>query len=371
MFAVLNIGVSATATRDWSRFTWSEFKATYARAYSTVADAQAEKTFSENLQKIIMQNKAFAAGESTWWATVNEYSDWSAEEFSAQKMGRRRASTSFDHMASRPPLGSSGSNPASMDWRTKSPSVVTPVKNQAGCGSCWAFASTEVIESHYAIYNEQLLTLAPQTLVDCAPNPDDCGGTGGCEGSIAELAYNYTKASGMALESDLPYTAHDAPCPSYKPAVTLDGYVKNPINSADALETALATVGPVAVNVAAMPWQIYGGGIFSNGCKKGLLSGSCDIDHVVVAYGYAPDYWIVRNSWGSGWGEQGYIRLTRSNDNTTYVDRKPADGTACKPYPRSQTVGGESGILFDTSCALAHPSLPLAFAMPTPPWSAC
>ena len=147
----------------------------------------------------------------------------------------------------------------SVDWRTaqspKGGPAMTPVKDQGGCGSCWAFSATESIESDIAIETGTLLELAPQEFVDCVPNPEECGGTGGCQGATAELAFNYTKASGMPLESDLPYKGRDAACPTYKPAVTLDGYVKLPANSADALETTLATVGPVAVNVAAMPSQ--------------------------------------------------------------------------------------------------------------------
>merc|ERR1712072_1156556 len=116
-------------------------------------------------------------------------------------------------------------------------------------------------------------------------------------------------------------------------------------NDAAALETAVATKGPQAITVAAEPWQMYGGGVFS-GCTG--ASGST-LDHGVQLVGYTQDYWIVRNSWGAGWGEKGYIRLTRSVDDKTFTDNRPTDGVACKPYPKTQTVGGECGILFDTS----------------------
>ena len=119
---------------------------------------------------------------------------------------------------------------------------------------------------------------------------------------MPELAFNYTAAHGIALEADMPYLGRNHACEPYTAAVTCDGYTKLPANSAAALETALATVGPIAVNVAAMPWEIYRGGIFSGGCKTGGLLASCDLDHVVQAVGYAADYWIVRNSWGASWG---------------------------------------------------------------------
>ena len=133
--------------------------------------------------------------------------------------------------------------------------------------------------------------------------------------------------------------------------VTATSYVKLPENSGTALEIAISTVGPVAVNVAAN-WAIYGGGIFSGGCD----TTACTLNHVVVAEGYSqpgatdPEgYWTIRNSWGEGWGEKGYIRLSRKFDNTTFVDTSPASGVACMPFPRTQIVGGESGLLFDMS----------------------
>merc|ERR1712217_314475 len=93
------------------------------------------------------------------------------------------------------------------------------------------------------------------------------------------------------------------------------------------------------MGVAAGAWQLYGGGLF----------GDNTLDHGVQAVGYTKDYWIVRNSWGKNWGEKGFIRVSRANDNKTFTDKSPADGVACKPFPKTQTVGGECGILFDTS----------------------
>merc|ERR1740130_1982705 len=115
-----------------------------------------------------------------------------------------------------------------------------PVKNQGQCGSCWTFASTETVESRYFVASGKLLVLSPQTYVNCVKNPNQCGGTGGCEGATMELAFNLTRDAGIALESDIPYTGKDDTCKSYKAAVKADGYVKNPENSAIGLETALA-----------------------------------------------------------------------------------------------------------------------------------
>jgi len=240
-------------------------------------------------------------------------------------------------------------NPPAKSWMA----VQTAVKNQASCGSCWAFATTEVLESHYAISNtgQTPPILAPQTLVSCLKNPQGCGGTGGCEGATPELGFNYTKAKGIALEKDFPYKATDEPCVAYKAAATVSGYVKLKQNSSDALETALANVGPVAIAVSAGQWFSYGGGVFSGGCKMPVYwkKDVCNLDHAVVVVAYTPEYWLVRNSWGAGWGEAGYIRLTRKNDKVTFRDDEPSQGVACKPYPAHEWPAGESGLLYDMS----------------------
>merc|ERR1712190_62618 len=113
--------------------------------------------------------------------------------------------------------------------------------------------------------------------------PNKCGGTGGCEGATMELAFNLTAQSGIALESSLPYAGRDEACTDYKAAVKVSGYVKNPVNDAKALETAVATKGPQAITVAAEPWQLYGGGVFT-GCSSGLFKSS-DLDHGVQLVG--------------------------------------------------------------------------------------
>jgi cathepsin L len=338
-FALGVASVAGASVRDWSGYTFHDYLAEFGKSYSGDEFAKREAVFAEKLAEVIAHNEGFHAGEHTWWATINEYSDWSEAEWKKIKTGKAMHNI-HEHPVLR--LAKTQANPDSMDWRDHG--VVTPVKNQGGCGSCWAFSATEVFESHYAIATGSLLKFAPQAFVNCVQNPQQCGGSGGCEGATMELAFNLTTTMGMPLESDLPYAGRDQTCSSYTPAAKATGYVKIPENDADALETAIATKGPVSVTVAAN-WGGYGGGVYDGGCS----SSNCALDHGVVAVGYSKDYWLVRNSWGSGWGESGYIRLSRKNDAVTYTDNRPADGVACKPYPDSQIVGGESGILFDTS----------------------
>jgi len=270
---------------------------------------------------------------------ANKFADWTKEELEAILGSRGQRMPGM--LSSIQPLPKH-QLPAAVDWRESG--VVSAVKDQGGCGSCWAFAATETMESAYAVASGNLIELAPQTLVSCMANPDDCGGSGGCQGAIAELAFNYTAEKGMAAADDFPYTASNSECIDYTPAVKVDGYVTLPANDADALATALATVGPVAVSVAASQFSLYGGGIF-NGCTGSTGS---EINHAVQAVGYSADYWLIRNSWGSRWGEGGYIRLSRAQDNTLVTDEAPADGYACVPYPSSIQVAGQCGVLSDS-----------------------
>jgi cathepsin L len=114
-----------------------------------------------------------------------------------------------------------------------------------------------------------LLVLSEQQLVSCAPDPGDCGGSGGCEGNIQEWAFSYVhNVSGITTEADWPYTGQDDACDTslIKPAATVTGYVELPVNDYNALLSAVATIGPMAISAAADAWQFYGGGVFSDSC---------------------------------------------------------------------------------------------------------
>ena len=282
--------------------------------------------------------------------------------------------------------------PESVDWRTHYPPVVTPIKDQGHCGSCWAFAATAVLESHAALSSNhgELVSLSPQELVSCAPNPNHCGGDGGCSGSTGELAYDYVSKHGMVSEWEYGYTSYHGitgTCGLQEiqqqqqqrgmlvgARVGLVGYSSLPTNSYEALIHAVATMGPVVVSVAASGWGLYKGGVFDDFDSVE----NYDINHAVVLEGYGTDaetnqdYWLVRNSWGVKWGESGYIRLKRrskqaheenNNNNNNNKngedgvrvrckkDITPSHGVACEgPHKNAtipdQLVCGTSGILY-------------------------
>jgi cathepsin L len=233
------------------------------------------------------------------------------------------------------------------------------VKDQGHCGSCWAFASTATVESHVALSTGLLFDLSVQQMAMCAPNVNECGGVGKCEGSTAELAFEYVTGSrGLYQEYQYGYESYygkDYECalPGLsKPVATVNGYVKLAGNNYTELMNAVATVGPVAINVDASTWHAYESGVF-NGCNQEVP----DVNHVVVTVGYGVDadtkekYWLVRNSWSPGYGEQGYIRLLRTDEDDTNcgMDKTPQDGVECKGSTDPVKVCGTCGSIYDSS----------------------
>jgi len=231
--------------------------------------------------------------------------------------------------------------------------VVTPVKDQGGCGSCWAFSAVQTLESHLAIATgEASPLLSAQQIVSCSPNPDHCGGTGGCDGSTQPLAFDYTKTAGITTEENYPYTEKTGSCSKskIKPVAYNSGYTVLPTNNYTALVTAAGQEGPIAVSIAAsgFKFQFYGGGILS-GCNDFTM------DHAVQLVGYGVEgddmYWTIRNSWSSVWGENGYIRLKRYGEGSEPcgTDSSPQDGDACEGDTTPRTYCGECGVLSSSS----------------------
>lgn len=312
-----------------------------------------KELFENELARVIKHNN----GQHLWTEGINKYSAYSKQELKAFK-GRSKAV----HQAHVPKYQqmydlkhvSVQDLPTSVDWRNSD--VVTSVKDQGHCGSCWAFASAATLESHLAISSGLLYDLSPQQIAMCSPNPDSCGGTGGCEGATGEVAYDYiANSTGILEEYQLGYQAYygvDSACPNNplaRPVAKISGYTKLPVNDYTALMNAVATVGPVMISVDASTWHSYSSGIF-NGCNQV----NPDINHGVVLVGYGEEngqkYWTVRNSWSPSWGEKGYIRLARSDaeQDNCGLDITPEDGSACAGDTTPVTTCGTCGILFDT-----------------------
>lgn len=330
--------------RDYSTYTFADYKAELGKSYEPSEDARRAIIFAENLELVKKHN---SDPRKTWFAAAHSpFADWTNTEFRALRTGTQppeRAPLGAGPVRS--PYSAHKDIPSSIDWRDTT-GVVTAVKDQGGCGSCWAFSAVETFESHLAITTgEAAPILSEQQVVSCSPNPQQCGGSGGCDGSTQPLAFNYTMTAGLTLEADYKYMGRTGTCdPSkVKPVAKNAGFVSLAKNNYTALVEAL-TLGPVAISVAAgsIGWQLYGGGVYNG---KGAL-GSCGfvMDHGIQLVGYgnsgdaldkmapAMDYWTVRNSWGAFWGEKGFMRLQRFGEGKEPCgeDKNPGDGDACK-----------------------------------------
>jgi len=296
-----------------------------------------------------------------WTAGVNEFTDWAPEELHMLRGYNKVQGFSLSSQPQPAQLENLDSIPSSLDWREKG--VVTAVKEQHTCQGCWAFAAVEAIESAFALAGEPLTELSVEELIACTPNPQHCGGTGGCSGATAEQAFNFSVNNGLTTEvaypfKHFPFSRHTCDTAHVRePLAAVGGWVRLPPNDDQSLLAALVQHGPIAVTVAATSWMLYDSGIFD-----GELGMGCDADlnHQVSLVGYGEDggtnYWLVRNSYGAKWGEQGYIRLLRApsgKKEPCAVDTQPTDGYCGKTgwceCPKSITVCGMCGILADSS----------------------
>jgi len=292
------------------RNTWTDWRRDFSKKYVSVEEEYKRfGIFVDNLQKIAMWN----TNSNDARLRPNQFADLTNEEFVQYvhgKNGRCFAGTD------RPKYTIGGKDksvkvnrlsedPASVDWTTKG--VVTPVKNQGDCGSCWSFSTTGSLECNYAIATGELNSLSEQQLMDCSY----AEGNLGCDGGTMDAAFKYViKEGGLCLESAYPYTAKDGTCNvNCKLYDKMGNYTDVKKDDEQALEDATAK-GCVSVAIEAnqFAFQYY---------SSGVLTGTCgtSLDHGVLVVGYGTldgqSYWKVKNSWGTSWGEEGYVLICK------------------------------------------------------------
>lgn len=357
--ALSSLGAEASHAR-WHQlgaYTFEMYKAEWHKSYASSDEhAMRERLFTAKLAEV----RAHNAGKSSYKKGMNAFSDRTAEELKPLH-GLDRSlhfHTRHTQKVEERPARQVG-RPQFVDWRKAG--AVTAVKNQGHCGSCWTFASAETLESHWYLKTGKLQDLSEQFILDCTPNPHQCGGTGGCAGGTAELAYaRLAVLGGIPSEWTYPYlsgggnasTCHGLPLPPGKPhgggvaaAANVSGFVSLPTNSEEAIMDAVASQGPLAVSVDAGAWHDYESGIFDGGNATNPA-----LDHLVQMVGFgsepAGDYFLIRNSWTPLWGDAGYIKLRRYGPDDPHcgLDVDPLDGNGCKGGPPTVKVCGQNGV---------------------------
>ncbi|XP_068579901.1 pro-cathepsin H isoform X2 [Cebidichthys violaceus] len=283
------------------------FNLKHNRVYSVQEYHERLQIFSGNKRKIDKHNE----GNHTFTMGLNQFSDMTFSEFRNTFLwseSQNCSATKGNYFSS------NGPHPDSIDWRKKG-NYVTDVKNQKACGSCWTFSTTGCLESVTAIGTGKLIPLSEQQLVDCAQDFNNHG----CNGGLPSQAFEYIMYNkGLMTEEDYPYTASDDSC-VYKPELAA-AFVKEVVNITEydemGMEDAVATRNPVSLAFeVTSDFMHYSQGVYtSTECHKT----SDKVNHAVLAVGYGQEsgtpYWIVKNSWGSGWGIGGYFLIQRGKN---------------------------------------------------------
>jgi cathepsin L len=339
-----------------------------------------QKLYEQRAVEVDSQNKQPRA---MWTAKLNHLADRTESELSrllgwrGHAFNRKAAETSVS--ALQEVMVRNASIPNSFSWSHLA--AIQRSHDQGQCGSCWAVATETMLNAADEIAGNNR-TFSAQDLVNCVPNPHNCGGKGGCDGSTVELAMDYVVKHGLRTAQQSPYQGKDAGCyhsllseadktasattpihydddlqamiavgPHHAP-VHSPGYnsgvlhwIRLPENQKNPVMEHLVQYGPLAVSVAAHGWFLYSSGVFNN-CNA-------VVNHAVVLFGYGhdsatgADFWDIKNSWGTGWGDNGNMKLFRDSNVPCGIDHNPAAGTGCDGGPSQVTVCGTCGIFYD------------------------
>jgi len=286
---------------------FEKFKTDFEKQYTTEEVELRKFHFLKSLEYIESHNELYKKGEVHHELGVNHLADWTPDEYKQMQIPEH-ISMNFTEA----PLAEGvlyANLPASFDWRAQN--KVTPVKNQGSCGSCYTFSSCAAVEAAYAIKNNQFISLSEQNILDCSSNTKYQNN--GCNYGYLNQAFQYILDNGVELSNAYPYAGRLAACQNSatQSHVRISGY--NRVGTGDLdMMNAVYSHGPISVSVdsSGNDFMLYKGGIISTGTQK--------INHFILLVGWGTqngvDYWIVKNSWSTSWGEAGYGRLIRGKN---------------------------------------------------------
>jgi cathepsin F len=280
---------------------FEQFKEKFDKKYES--DAEELVRFKKFVSNMELLEKLKEVDENAQYSHLTPFADRSEEEMNTMKGFRPSMAKKTDKKA---PILDTSDLPDSFDWREKG--AVNKVKDQAQCGSCWAFATVANVEGQNFVETGELVSLSEQELVDCSESDNGCGG--GLPQSAYEDLINDDR--GLELESAYSYDAQDGTCQASKSKekVFLSGWT--PVSKdEDQIRAAVMKYGPLAIGINATWMQLYFGGI-----SDPPTCNPAQLDHGVAIVGWGEEagkpYWVIRNSWGPSWGEDGYYRIIRN-----------------------------------------------------------
>nr|ABG73218.1 cathepsin L 2 precursor [Diaprepes abbreviatus] len=308
---------------------WEQFKLEHGKVYESESENEyRQSVFMENLFQINEHNKLYEMGLSSYQMAMNHLGDLTKDEFMRIYTVNMPQLPQSENLSDSEPWLDLPQDlqgfvtyalptnldevdlPTDIDWRQKG--AVTPVKNQRNCGSCWSFSATGALEAQWFKKTNKLISLSEQQLVDCSGRY----GNHGCHGGWMHWAFGYIKENGgIDTEQSYPYTAKDGRC-AYKPgnkAATVSQVIMVP-RGENQLAAKVSSVGPISIAAeVSHKFQFYHSGVYDEPqCGHSL-------NHAMLAVGYGSmggkNFWLVKNSWGTGWGDQGYIRMAKDKNN--------------------------------------------------------
>lgn len=296
---------------------WTAFKQQYGRQYNNDTEERfRRKVFGDNVEAVNRHNDLHRQGLRSFRTAINAFADMEIKEFVKKVSGYlyhvATAGSNAMSFSSSADTEKCADLPPSVDWRLRG--VVTPVQNQGDCGACYAFSATGALEGQHCLKTGQLVQLSAQQLIDCSHD----FGNRWCISGRMDWSFKYIKVNdGIDTAEAYPYEAKNSTCRYNVSAVgaTDTGYVSIPVGDELALMEAVATVGPVsaAIDASQQSFMLYNSGVYDDPDCSDTANHSI----LIVGYGQenGTDYWLVKNSWGESWGDNGYVKMARNKSN--------------------------------------------------------
>ncbi|CAI2725783.1 unnamed protein product [Schistosoma spindalis] len=302
---------------------WKQWKLKYNKTYSTINDEiNRKRIFMKHVARIQQHNLHYDLGLEQYTMGLNQFCDMEWNELKTilfsngfnnnnplwndnKEEDNEVEEAKEEFVLSNEPL------PLKWDWRHYG--LVTSVKDQGICGSCWAFSTTGSIEGQYMKKYKKLISLSEQQLIDCTYHY----GNRGCHGGTMDQSFNYLKKYSIESENDYQYKGVKSSCHYHqsKGIIKIKKFIDLPTRDEKKLQRALYHYGPISVAIDALHDFIF----YKSGIYESRYCSSSILNHAVLVVGYGTehkkDYWLIKNSWGTEWGMNGYIKLRRNKHN--------------------------------------------------------